>query len=42
MQEEEAAMRKSDRRTGQEQSGQQLRMLLRELVREALFDMVVL
>jgi len=34
-------MRKSDRRTGQEQSGAQLRLPLRELVREALFDTVI-
>ena len=35
-------MRKSDRRTGREQSSQgQLRLPLRELVREALFDTVI-
>jgi len=35
-------MRKSDRRTAEEQSRQaQLRLPLRELVREALFDTVI-
>lgn len=34
-------MTKSDRRTGQEQSEAQLRLPLRELVREALFDTVI-
>jgi hypothetical protein len=40
--EEEAAMRKNDRRRGQEQSRRaQLRLPFRELVREALFDTVI-
>jgi transposase-like protein len=39
---EDAAMKKSDRRPGQEQKGrEQLRLPLRELVREALFDTVI-
>jgi hypothetical protein len=40
--EEDAAIRKTDRRTAREQSLiQELRLPLRELVREALFDTVI-